>query len=81
MRCQYLELTAGGGGCIMAASHTVSPETPFENIFAVYAGAGLPHEAILERAADFRARLQKPASASVSPFTPQAAGGSTARFT
>lgn len=49
-------MTAGGGGYILAASHTVPPETPEENIFAMYAEAGLSREEILDRAADLRRR-------------------------
>ena len=50
-------MTEDGGGYIMAASHTIPPETPFENIFAMYAEAGLPAEAIFDRAAALRAKL------------------------
>jgi uroporphyrinogen decarboxylase len=50
-------MTADGGGYILAASHTIPPETPLENIFAMYAEAGLPSAAIFDRAADLRARL------------------------
>ncbi len=49
-------MTADGGGYILAASHTVPPETPDDNVFAMYAAAGLSREAILDRAADIRAR-------------------------
>ncbi|MBM3290808.1 MAG: hypothetical protein FJY92_11715, partial [Candidatus Hydrogenedentes bacterium] len=49
-------MTAGGGGYILAASHTVPPETPEDNIFAMYAAAGLSREAIFDRAATIRAR-------------------------
>ena len=48
-------MTADGGGYILAASHTVPPETPLENIFAMYAAAGVAREEILDRAADIRA--------------------------
>lgn len=34
-------MIAEGGGYIMAASHTVPPETPVENIFAMYKAAGV----------------------------------------
>ena len=34
-------MTADGGGYILAASHTIPPETPDDNIFAMYAEAGL----------------------------------------
>jgi uroporphyrinogen decarboxylase len=50
-------MTAGGGGYVLAASHTVPPETPVENIFAMYAEAGLSREAIFDRAAELRTRL------------------------
>jgi hypothetical protein len=48
-------MTTDGGGFILAASHTVPPETPMENIFAMYHEAGLPREQILDTAADLRA--------------------------
>ncbi|MGA2380696.1 MAG: uroporphyrinogen decarboxylase family protein, partial [Spirochaetia bacterium] len=48
-------MTAGGGGYILAASHTIPPETPDENIFALYEVAGIGREEIMDRAADFRA--------------------------
>jgi len=47
-------MTADGGGYILAASHTVPPETPSANIFALYEAAGLPREAIYDAAADAR---------------------------
>lgn len=50
-------MTADGGGFILAASHTVPPETPSENIFAMYEAAGLPREAIKDAAADVRRTL------------------------
>ena len=50
-------MTTDGGGYILAASHTVPPETPDENIFAMYAEAGLAKEKIFERAAQIRATL------------------------
>ena len=34
-------MTADGGGFILAASHTIPPETPVANIFAMYAAAGI----------------------------------------
>jgi uroporphyrinogen decarboxylase len=43
-----------GGGYILAASHSVPPETPLENIFAMYAAAGESEEAIKDRAAGLR---------------------------
>lgn len=48
------DMTADGGGYILAASHTVPPETPESNIFAMYAAAGLTREEILDRAAGIR---------------------------
>ncbi len=48
-------MTAGGGGYILAASHTIPPETPDENIFALYEVAGIRREEIMDRAADIRA--------------------------
>ena len=50
-------MTADGGGYILAASHTVPPETPVENIFAMYHEAGIPREEIFDRAAEVRAAL------------------------
>ncbi len=50
-------MTRGGGGYILAASHTIPPETPDENIFAMYAAAGISREEIFDRAADLRGRL------------------------
>ncbi|MCX6621048.1 MAG: hypothetical protein NTY38_08185 [Acidobacteria bacterium] len=49
-------MTADGGGYILAASHTISPETPDENIFAMYEAAGIGREEIFDRAAAIRAR-------------------------
>ncbi|MFA6241491.1 MAG: uroporphyrinogen decarboxylase family protein [Candidatus Hydrogenedentales bacterium] len=48
-------MTSDGGGYILAASHTVPPETSDENIFAMYAAAGLSREQIFDRAAGIRA--------------------------
>ncbi len=50
-------MMADGGGYILAASHTVPPETPDENIFAMYEAAGVSREEIFDRAADIRARV------------------------
>jgi len=47
-------MTADGGGYILAASHTVPPETPDENIFAMYRQVGIAREDIFDRAADVR---------------------------
>ena len=48
-------MTADGGGYILAASHTIPPETPDANIFAVYEVAGITREEIFDRAARMRA--------------------------
>jgi uroporphyrinogen decarboxylase len=48
-------MTVDGGGYILAASHTIPPETPDENIFAMYAEAGICKEEIFDRAAGIRA--------------------------
>lgn len=53
-------MTAGGGGYILAASHTIPPETPDDNIFAMYSQAGISKEEIFDRAADIRASLRAP---------------------
>jgi uroporphyrinogen decarboxylase len=47
-------MTSDGGGYILAASHSVPPETPLENVFAMYAAAGEPLGAIMDRAAAIR---------------------------
>ncbi len=56
---QTLRLLEGmsthGGGYILAASHLVPPETPLDNIFAMYQAAGVPRDEIFDRAADLRA--------------------------
>jgi uroporphyrinogen decarboxylase len=46
----------GAGGYILAGSHTIPPETPDENIFAMYEVAGISRQEIMDRAADIRAR-------------------------
>ena len=48
-------MTADGGGYILAASHTIPPETPVDNIFAMYHEAGITREQACDRAADIRA--------------------------
>ena len=48
-------MTSDGGGFIFAASHSIPPETPLENIFALYEAAGITREHIMDRAADCRA--------------------------
>jgi len=55
-------MTAGGGGFILAASHTVPPETPEANLFALYEEAGLTREEIFDRAADLRRRESRGAA-------------------
>jgi len=50
-------MTEEGGGYILAASHTIPPETPIENIFAMYLAAGLSREEIYDRASDCRNKL------------------------
>jgi len=47
-------MTTGGGGYILAASHAVPPETPFDNIFAMYEAAGVMRSEIFDKAADMR---------------------------
>lgn len=50
-------MTADGGGYILAASHTIPPETPDENIFALYAEAGVSKDEIFDRALTVRSTL------------------------
>ena len=52
-------MTADGGGYILAASHSLPPETPLENVYALYAAAGESREAILDRAAGIRSRERR----------------------
>lgn len=54
-------MNADGGGYILAASHTISPETPDENIFAMYEVAGISREEIFDLAADIRKRVSRKA--------------------
>jgi len=51
-------LSADGGGYILAASHTIPPETPQHNIFALLEAAGVSREEVMDRAADIRARVR-----------------------
>ncbi len=51
-------MTTDGGGYILAASHTVPPETPDENIFAMYDEAGITKEEIFDKAAQVRESLR-----------------------
>lgn len=50
-------MMSGGGGYILAASHTVPPETPIENIFALYESAGISRERIFDNASDIRRKI------------------------
>jgi uroporphyrinogen decarboxylase len=50
-------MTGDGGGYILAASHSIPPETPDDNIFAMYEEAGVSRQEIFDRAAVIRARL------------------------
>jgi len=52
-------MTSDGGGFILAASHTIPPETPNDNIFALYQAAGITKEEIFDKAADIRRKLQR----------------------
>ncbi|MEW5816180.1 MAG: uroporphyrinogen decarboxylase family protein [Spirochaetota bacterium] len=52
-------MTSDGGGYILAANHSIPPETPLENIFALYAVAGISKAEILDKAADIRQNLSK----------------------
>lgn len=49
-------MASEGGGFILAASHSIPPETPLDNIFALYEAAGMSRESILDAAADARRR-------------------------
>ena len=50
-------MTRDGGGYILAASHTVPPETPDENVFAMYQEAGISRQEIFDRAAQIRREI------------------------
>jgi uroporphyrinogen decarboxylase len=54
---KLLETLAPGGGYILAASHTIPPETPLDNIFAMYSSADVSREMILDKAGDVRKAL------------------------
>ena len=66
----------GPGGYILAGSHTIPPETPDGNIFALYEAAGITRQEIFDRAADLRAaaaargRGARPSAAPSSEVTP-----------
>jgi hypothetical protein len=57
-------MSTGGGGYILAASHTIPPETPDESIFALYEAAGITRQEIMDRAADLRASARRKARSS-----------------
>ena len=50
-------MMSDGGGYILAASHAIPPETPIENIYALYEPAGISKEKILDNAADIRRKI------------------------
>ncbi len=52
-----LDCVADGGGYILAASHSIPPETPLDNIFAMYSAAGVSREMIRDKASDIRKSL------------------------
>ena len=52
---ELIDVMTEGGGYILAASHSVPPETPLENIFAMYEAAGVTREQIQDSAAEIRA--------------------------
>jgi uroporphyrinogen decarboxylase len=52
-------MTTDGGGFILAASHSIPPETPMDNIFVMYDVAGVSREEIFDRAADIRGKIDK----------------------
>jgi len=51
-------MTTHGGGYVLAASHTIPPETPDDNIFAMYDEAGISREEIFDKAAYIRKSLR-----------------------
>lgn len=56
---RLLDEVAYDGGYILAASHTIPPETPDANIFALLDEAGVSREEIFDQAAGLRSRLIK----------------------
>lgn len=52
-------MTSDGGGYILAASHTIPPETPDANLFAMYEVAGIPKDEIMDRAAQISLSLKE----------------------
>jgi uroporphyrinogen decarboxylase len=70
-------MTVDGGGYILAASHTIPPETPEGNIFAMYEAAGISREEIFDRAADLRRTArsaERDGGSAAPPATPQGRG-------
>jgi hypothetical protein len=70
-------MTVDGGGYILAASHTIPPETPEGNIFAMYEAAGISREEIFDRAADLRRTArsaERDGGSTAPPATPQGRG-------
>ncbi|MBE0698431.1 MAG: hypothetical protein IH586_16060 [Anaerolineaceae bacterium] len=57
---RLLDVMEPDGGYILAASHTIPPETPIENIFALYLEAGVTRTEIFERAAELRGQSPEP---------------------
>jgi uroporphyrinogen decarboxylase len=55
---RLVDVMSFGGGYILAASHTIPPETPLENIFAMYEAVGITREMILDKAGDVRNSLK-----------------------
>ena len=53
-------MTADGGGYILAASHTIPPETPDDNLFAMYEETGISRAEIFDRAAGIRSGAVAP---------------------
>ena len=49
----------GAGGYILAGTHTIPPETPDENIFAVYEAAGITRREIEQRAEEIRGQAAR----------------------
>ena len=67
-------MTRDGGGYILAASHTIPPETPDDNIFAMYAEAGISRQEIFDRASHIRVRMAKSGKRGGKEERPQTSG-------
>jgi uroporphyrinogen decarboxylase len=52
-------MTGHGGGYVLAATDFVLPETPADNLFAMYTEAGVSREEIYDRAAEVRAKYRQ----------------------